>query len=193
MKLKPLFLAVPLLLSAGLIYLSGISGADEKPPPKTLTTADSQLTLNGTAIRTYFGIHVYQVGLYVMAPSDDEKSILSDPGRKRIQIKMLREVAGKKFDSTIRKNIAENFTNEEQEKFLAENERFLACFIDKILAEDCVVDIDYVPNQGTEVLVDGKRADLIPGHDYYHTLLRLWIGKPLQKSIKHGLLGKPEV
>ncbi|MGI9239758.1 MAG: chalcone isomerase family protein [Verrucomicrobiales bacterium] len=193
MKLKPLLIAVPLLLITALAYLSSISGADEKPAPATLAAAGSQLTLNGSAVRTYFGIPVYQVGLYVIAPSKDAKAILSDRKKKRIQIRMLREVAGKKFDSTIRKNIAKNFSSEEQEKFLAENERFLACFVDKILAKECIVDIDYIPNQGTEVLVDGERADLIPGSDYFHTLLRMWIGEPLQKSIKHGLLGKPEV
>ena len=81
-------------------------------------------------------------------------------------------------------------TAAEKQKYNAELERFLDCFVDKKLLEDSVVHIDFLPGKGTRVAVGGKHLDLIEGDKFYHALLRLWIGNPLQKSIKKGLLSK---
>jgi hypothetical protein len=193
MKFPHLLLVAVVAIGVGLFYLSSVTSATDTPPPKTIKAAEQILKLNGSAIRTVFGIKVYQVGLYVIKPSKDENVIFGDRDKKRIQIKMLREVKGKKFESTIRKNIAKNFSPAEKDKFSKQNERFLECFVSKIMADETVVDIDFLPGEGTEVLLDGKRIDLIPGDDYYHALLRLWIGEPLQESIKHGLMGKAKI
>ena len=193
MKLPHLLLIALVAVGLGLFYLSGVTSATDTPPPKTIKAAEQVLKLNGSAIRTIFGIKIYQVGLYVTRPTKDEDVIFGDRAKKRIQIRMLREVKGKKFEATIRKNIAKNFSPAEKEMFSDQNERFLECFVSKIMADESVVDIDFLPGEGTEVLVDGERIDLIPGDDYYHALLRLWIGKPLQESIKHGLMGKGNI
>ena len=176
-------------LGAGLFYLSTATEADE-PPKKVVKATGDELKLNGSATRTVLGgaVKVYQVGLYVTNPTKDEKLIYACPKKKRVQIKMLREVSGKKFESTVRKNIAQNYSAAEQKKYAKLTEQFLDCFVSKTLAKDSIVDIDFIPGKGTEVLIDRKRVDLIPSDDYYHVLLRLWIGEPLQKSIKEGLM-----
>ena len=55
-----------------------------------------------------------------------------------------------------------------------------------------VITIDYLPGKGMIIGVNDQQFEPIPGDEFYHTLLRLWIGEPLQKSIKDGLLGKVE-
>ena len=166
--------------------------ADEKktpPPKKTIEVSNNQLTLNGSAIRTVFGFEIYHVGLYLTNPNQSADAIFRDRDRKRVEIKMLRDVSGKKFESTVRKNIKTNFSTKERENYAAELERFLDCFVSRELSEGCVVKIDYVPSKGTQVFISDKQIDLIPGDDFHHALLRLWIGKPPQKSVKEGLLG----
>ena len=68
---------------------------------------------------------------------------------------------------------------------------FLACFGGgEALDNGSVIHIDFAPGSGTHVAVDGKMVDTIAGDDFYHALLRLWIGNPLQESMRLGLLGK---
>ncbi|MFT4548317.1 MAG: hypothetical protein ACI9UA_000390 [Pseudoalteromonas tetraodonis] len=194
MKTLSFLTAALVTLGAGLFYLSTTTEADEPAPQKTIKANEDGLKLNGSATRAVLAgtVKVYQVGLYVANPTKDEKLIFADRKKKRVQIKMLREVTGKRFDSTIRKNIKRNYSDAEQKKYSKQNEQFLNCFVEKILAKNSVVDIDFIPGKGTEILIDRKRVDLIPGDEYYHVLLRLWIGDPLQKSIKEGLLkGEP--
>ena len=186
MKIKQLVHSSLLAAAGSLFLLAGTATATEN----STGAPKRQMALNGTATRTVFGFDVYHVGLYVTRTSKNENMIYADPGKKRIQIKMLRDVKGKKFESTVRKNIEENFTAAEKQKYNAELERFLDCFVDRKLAEDSVVHIDFLPGKGTRVALAGKHLDLIEGDDFYHALLRLWIGNPLQESIKHGLLGK---
>ena len=45
----------------------------------------------------------------------------------------------------------------------------------------------------SQIFLGNKELDVIPGDEFYHALLRLWIGEPLQKSIKEGLLGTGKV
>ncbi len=153
---------------------------------------DATLSLNGTAIRSKWGFKVYVTALYLTAASADDEHILCvDKGHKRLHITMLRGVGAKKFTSTILKNIDINFSEEEREQFSKEIDAFLAVFDGGgNLEHGTVINIDYLPGLGTQVTVDDADAQTIPGDDFYHTLLRLWIGAPLQASIKHGLLGK---
>ncbi len=190
MKIKSIVLAALISALGGFAFLPGATAAEIGKFPKAGKVTKHKLCLNGTATRTVFGFEVYHVGLYVTNPSNDERVIYNDPGKKRVQIKMLRDVTGKKFESTVRKNIETNFSSVEKKKYNQELERFLDCFVDKNLPEDCVVHIDFLPGRGTQIALSGKRLDLIEGDAFYHALLRLWIGDPPQKSVKEGLLGK---
>ena len=160
--------------------------------PDTLQSGEHPLVLNGTALRTKWGVNVYAAGLYVAERSQDENVIMKQDRRcKRVQITMLREVSAEKFNSSIEESIEGNFSAIEKRVFEAELKAFLACFSGfSELKKSCIVNIDYVPEKGTLVSVDGQASELIPGNEFYHTLLRLWIGNPTQESMKPGLLGK---
>jgi hypothetical protein len=60
----------------------------------------------------------------------------------------------------------------------------------KDLTRGSVVNIDYIPEQGMLILVDETVLEIIPGKEFHHAILRLWIGSPPQQSIKTGLLGQ---
>ena len=160
--------------------------------PDKIKTGNSKLVLNGTATRSKWGFGVYVVALYLAKPNRNEKTIMGkDPHGKRVHITMLRKVSAKKFESTIWKNIEHNFTTDERARFAAHLKKFMNCFASGAnLTKSVSINIDYLPGQGTLVTVDGRKVDVIPNHDFYHALLRLWIGDPPQASVKKGLLGK---
>jgi hypothetical protein len=159
--------------------------------PDEINCGECKLVLNGTAVRTVWGFKVYVAGLYLAEPSGDHEAIMTqDRGGKRVHMTMLREVTGDKFESTIMDNINTNFSASEKMRFAGELKQFLGCFdTSTVLQEGSVVNVDYLPGQGTLVSVDGRVYDAIPGEDFYHAVLRLWIGSPPQESLKHGLLG----
>lgn len=159
-------------------------------PPET-TVGGSQLVLNGKAIRTVWGFPVYEVGLFLGAPNRDAGAIMnSDRDPKRVRLYMLRAVEKEKFVVTVRESIDRNLSAEEKQIYAAE----LADYIGHLekggdIEPGRIITIDYVPGQGTLLGLDGRRIGTIAGHDFYHVMLRLWIGRPLQPSIKDGLLG----
>ena len=180
-----------------LISCSPAEPAAKAEPMKAKAAEKNHLKLdglvkNGSAIRTKLGFKVYNVDLYLCAECSDENLIYKDREAKRIKITMLREVTGKKFDATVRKNIETNFSAAEKKKWATEIKSFLDAFVDDILAKGSTVLIDYVPGTGTRISLDGKVKETIPGDDFYHALLRLWIGDVPQKSVKHGLLNRKE-
>ena len=158
--------------------------------PDQLSLGNRTLVLNGTATREVFGIHVYAAGLYVSKSTGDAGEIMNrndDP--KRLRIVMLRDVGEDKFASAARDNIARNFSDAEKTRFSGDFDTFFKCFANgKDLVKGSEVIIDFLPNEGTVVRVGAHKLAVIPGKDFYHALLRLWIGKPLQTSMKTGLL-----
>ena len=182
-------------LAAVLFPFSNIVNAAEVKGvevPDEIHRSDCKLVLNGTAVRSVWGFKVYVAGLYLAEPSGDHEAIMTqDRAGKRVHMTMLREVSGDRFESTIMDNINTNFSAGEKQQFASELKQFLGCFdTNTVLEKGSVVNVDYHPGQGTLVSVDGRVYDAIPGEDFYHAVLRLWIGTPPQESLKHGLLGK---
>jgi len=173
-----------------LACLAALARADDRFPG-TIDLAGRPLALNGTAVRTVWGFQVYRVALYLAAPEDDAGRIMDanrDP--KRIHMVMLRPVTNEKFTATVRENIDRNLDAAEKEKFAAE----LGAYLGHLqaggdLTPGSEITIDYAPGRGMVLAHDGRQVGTIPGDDFYHLMLRLWIGQPLQPSIKTGLLG----
>ncbi len=196
MTQKNLLFRFPSLLCAAAVFafspLASAGDVEGAHFPDKCAFGKDGLVLNGTAVRSVWGFNVYAAGLYLAQRIDDDKTIMDkDRGGKRVRIAMLREVSAKKFESTIQENIDTNFSSEEKKKYASELKAFLACFGgDLELKKGGIVTIDYLPNRGTRVCVAGRQCDMIPGDDFYHAILRLWIGTPPQESVKLGLLGK---
>ncbi len=160
--------------------------------PEPIVLGGQALVLNGTATRSVFGIRVYDVGLYVSHTTGDGAEVMErNSGSKRLKIIMLRSVPEAKFVSAVQDHLDDNLTPAEQVHYARELASFFQSFEKgSALEDESEVTIDYLPLEGTVVMIDGRRRAVIPGGDFYHVLLRLWIGKPLQSSIRTGLLGK---
>lgn len=177
-----------------LVLLVGATGrAADAPPalPAEAEVAGARLVLNGSAVRTVWGFEVYRIGLFLAAPNRDAAAILQgDRQAKRVQIIMLRGVSSDQFTGTVQESIDRNFTAEEKTKLAAELAAFLGFFHEGAdLRPGSEVILDFIPDRGLVARVDGREVGAIQGDDFYHGLLRLWLAKPLQASIRDGLLG----
>jgi len=179
------------LLLGALLTIGAEARTNEATMPDTAAVGGRELVLNGSALRSVWGFRVYEVGLFLGERNNDAAAIMeTDRAPKRVRMNMLRAVDKEKFVATVRENIDGNFTAPEKEQFAAE----LQAFVDYLetggdIEPGRVITIDYVPGQGTLLGLDGKHVGTIAGDDFYHRVLRLWIGRPLQASIKDGLLG----
>jgi hypothetical protein len=54
-----------------------------------------------------------------------------------------------------------------------------------------VITLDYIPESGTRVTLNGEpKGEAIAGDDFYRALLRIWLGEnPVDSSLKKALLG----
>jgi hypothetical protein len=180
------------LLVLGLLCAAPLH-ARESVLSATAEIGGRNLVLNGESTRTVWGFEVYKIRLYLPETMRDADQILGSKGQaKRIEIVMVRSVDEEQFSYTVQQSIDNNFSDEEKQRFSVQLSEFLGCFNNGAdLEPGNVITIDYIPAEGTVVKLDGRTLDTIPGADFYHALLRLWIGKPLQKSIKDGLVGTP--
>ncbi|MBU3665312.1 MAG: hypothetical protein FGM15_05470 [Chthoniobacterales bacterium] len=171
------------VLLAGQIFAAGFPSAAE--------VGGQHLVLNGTATRTVWGFKVYEVGLFLDQPCSDAQAIMAtNRAPKRIRMEMLRPVEKEKFLSTVQESIDRNVDAAEKQKFAPELESFLGYLRSgEDLSKGRVITVDFVPGEGMVLGLDDQRLGAIPGEDFYHVILRLWIGRPLQESIREGLLG----
>ena len=188
MKIRTSVPALVALLAA--LVLASPARASEFPAEATVD--GRRLVLNGSATRSVWGFGVYHIGLFLVEKSSDERSILADEREpKRIHIRMVREVGKQRFTGTVQQSLDQNFTTGDTRRFASEIAAFLSFFHQgEGLKQGTEITIDFIPARGMVASKDGVELGVIAGAVFYNKILRLWIGKPLQKSIKDGLLGR---
>ena len=154
----------------------------------------STLVLNGTGIRAVAFLKGYLAALYLTRKGSTPEAVFATPGPKRIQLRLLMGVGVEEFTKAIHKGVARNCTAEEQQ-LLADKLPALIKNIELIgkLRKGDLVNLDYVPQQGTQLTVNGKPfGPPAPGSEPMQALLKVFLGeKPTDKRLKAGLLDQP--
>lgn len=187
--MKRLITTVLAALSVSLAFAVEVEGVnfDDK-----IKVGSSDLVLNGTGVRSKFGKR-YVAALYVPAKSADANTILSAKGAKRVLLHLLKDGDGKTFAKAFAGGIDDNTTGADltavQDRAKVFSETIVSLGDVK---EGSKIAIDFVPEKGTQVSINGKpQGKEIPGEDFYKALLKVWLGEdPVQKDLKAGLLGK---
>jgi len=150
--------------------------------------ADTELSLAGAGLRKRVFFQVYAIGLYVR---DRKADPISQPGPKRVQIHMLRDVGADTFTEALAEGIKANHS-EAEAKALEPRVKQLASTIAEIkeAKKGMTIALDWNAS-ATQVVIDGKAAGRpIEGEDFYRALLRIWLGdRPVQDDLKKALLG----
>ena len=184
-----LALALPFTTRADVTEVAGIKYDN------TVQLANAKLQLNGAGIRYKF-IKVYTAGLYLTGKASTLEAVLASPGPRRMHIVMLREINADELGRLFTKGMEQNASREEFSKVIPGVIKMGEIFSGrrKLAAGDWFA-IDYVPNVGSTIVVNGKAAaDPIKEPEFFNALMKIWLGKsPADAQLKEALLGKSAV
>jgi len=157
--------------------------------PDQITAGDSNLTLNGLAMRTFTFFDVYAAGLYVVAPSTSPEVILAADAPRLMTMHFLRKVEAGKIAAAWQEGLAANTPaagSSLKERFAQLST--LMETMDKGETLDCAYD----PATGTTIRMRGQVKGVIAGKDFNDALLACWIGpKPGPgEKFRAGILGQ---
>ncbi|MGH6647748.1 chalcone isomerase family protein [Aquabacterium sp.] len=183
-----------LLAAAATLALPALAATEVKGVkfPDTYQIGSQTLQLNGAGVRVKVIVDVYAAGLYVVKPDANATTLVGQAGPKSMEIVLLRDLTGEDFAEATVKGFKANNSAADQAKFQAKLDEIKAMMVNfGEVKKGTVIHIDFVPGEGTHVLVDGKKkGPEITGDDFQQAVLRIWLGnKPVDNDLKHALLG----
>jgi len=182
---RTLVLALVLLLSAPAWAgkLEGITMPDQA------SISGKTLHLNGMGVRKKLWIEVYVAGLYLETPTHQAAQIVSADEVKQVRMHFMTGLATKgKMDDAWDDGFEAN-NPDTVDSLKPRIETFKGYFGD--MKDGDVVDITYVPEEGTTVVINGARKGTIEGKDFNEALMRVWFGDhPPSSGLKAGMLGE---
>lgn len=188
-----IFAAVLMAAAAAPASALDIEGVtlDEKV---VLPNGGPTLLLNGAGVRHKLAfVKVYVGGLYLQKKISDSEAVLADTGAKRVTMHILtNEVTAQDLITSFNNALAVNLSPHEL-ALLEKRIRDLNAMMNSIktLGRGGVVQLDYLPDVGTRITVNGVEKLTIPGADFYRALLHVWIGtKPVDGRLRDAMLGK---
>lgn len=175
-----LVLAVP----SATVFAADVAGVKV---PDTVEVDGKSLKLNGAGVRKKFVAKVYVGALYVETPSKDASTLISSTQIKSMRLHMLRDVKG----SSVSGAIADGFSRNSKAAMPQLQSRLdqLAKMIPDV-SEGETIELTWIPDKGTLVIVRGTTAGTITGRDFADALFAVWLGPdPVQADLKLALLG----
>jgi len=170
----------------------GIELAGVKYEP-TAQVANTKLVLNGAGIRYKAIFKVYTAGLYLTAKATTPETVLATPGPRRMHITMLRDIDANELGKLFTRGMEQNTSRDDFMKSIAGTIKLSEVFSakKKLVAGDSFF-VDWIPGQGTVIVVNGKPAnEPIKEPEFYSSLLKIWLGHaPADSMLKDALLGK---
>ncbi len=180
------FLACAFSQGASAADLNGIKLAD------TVKVAGKELQLNGYGFRPKFFVKVYATALYLPEKKTTVEEVMKLEGPRRVQLVMMRDVSSDDFGTAFMAGINNNSDTAQKGKIVTQISKFGEMFaLLEALKKGDVLDLDWVPGQGTTCYLNGKRiGDITPDIAFYNAVMRIWLGeKPADAKLKAGLLG----
>jgi Chalcone isomerase-like len=156
------------------------------------TVAGSRLPLNGAGIRYKAIFKVYTAGLYLGRPANTPEAVYATPGPRRLHIVMLREIDANELGKLFTQGMEKNASRQEFAKSIPGTLKLAELFArKKKLAAGDSFSVDYLPGQGTVVVVNGKpEIEPIKEPEFFNVLMSIWLGQaPADSALKDALLG----
>jgi hypothetical protein len=100
---------------------------------------------------------------------------------------LYKEVEQEKLINGWRDGFKNNLDNASYSKLAPRLAKFNDLF--RTMKRGEVIDLDYLPDKGTRVWINGKLQGQIEGDDFYAALLMVWLGEsPADAKLKSALL-----
>ena len=172
-------------LHATAVEVAGVTIPDQVSPVGLGKT----LQLNGAGVRKKFFFKIYIGALYLPVRDQSANSIIDDAGPNRVLMHFLYdEVSKKKLTGGWIDGFKANHDDRVLGPLATRIRQFTELFTDARKGDR--VWIDYLPEKGTRVTVNGEIQGIIPGADFNQALLRIWLGKePVTDDLKRAMLG----
>jgi len=182
-------LILPLMLGTQLALAAEVAGVKVDERAKL---GSSELQLNGAGVRTRLFFKVYVGALYLPERKSSATEVLALRGAKRVSMALLRDLTARQLTDALEEGIRAN-SSEAELAALKERIEALVATMKEIgsAKEKTVITLDFLPESGTRVTVDGEpRGKTVPGEDFFVALLRIWLGeKPVDADLKKAMLG----
>jgi hypothetical protein len=152
----------------------------------------NRLVLNGAGVRYKAVFKVYAAGLYLGTKAATPQAVLAAPGPRRLNIVMLRDIDANELGKLFTRGMEQNAAREEFVKSIPGTIRMGEIFAaKKKLSTGESFQVDWVPGQGTIILINGKAAaEPIKEPEFYSSLMKIWLGnQPADGTLKEALLG----
>lgn len=146
------------------------------------------LLYNGSGLREKYTFDLYVAALYLRRPSMDANKVINDDVEMGIHLELVsNKVTKEKFVETVK----EGFGKASHGKATDEQiKKFMGLFKGEFKDGD-KINIDYIPNKGVVVTMNGKKLGTVSGLEFKKALFSVWLGKkPADSSLKSGMLGK---
>jgi hypothetical protein len=138
--------------------------------PETIRVNERTLTLSGTGVLSYKKfLKVYVAALYV-----DETAPGFDVATQRIEVEYLMGAKAKRLNAAGRRILERSLSKEAFVGIADRLQRFEALYPDGKVGERCSV--TYIPERGTLLHYDSVLLGEVPGHDFAHVYLNIWLG-----------------
>jgi Chalcone isomerase-like len=160
--------------------------------PSNARVGNQNLRLNGAGVRYRFVVKVYAAGLYLLAPAATPEAVLTAPGPKRLHVVMLRDIDANELGRLFTRGMQDNSPRDEFAKSIPGTLRMADIFSAKKRLKDGEnFSVDWVPGEGTTVLVNGRpQGEPIKEPEFFQALMRIWLGQnPADNTLKELLLG----
>lgn len=184
---KILLLSCCVLLSwnASALELAGVKVAD------SIHLGSRDLMLNGAGVRTKFFFKIYVAALYLGEKAFVGETALNQPGEKRIALHVLRELSDGQMLHSFNEVMAANHTPAEMQALEPQLKELTEIFhAVKTVKKGDVIALDYLPDSGTQIVVNGVPMGNIAGAAFNRALFKIWLGdKPAQPDLKQKMLG----
>jgi hypothetical protein len=162
------------------------------PEEARLSPGGPSLRLVGAGVFRFLFLRYYVCGLYALADLGGAASILRADAPRRFALVAMRRITSFEFLWGLDKGLADN-TDDIGLKAIGAQLEALRAAIREIgaIRAGSRVEIDYVPDAGTSILVGGAlRGGPLGGKPLNDALMRVWIGeRPLDTALKETLLG----
>ena len=156
----------------------------------TLSPGGVELRLKGAAIKSNARQAIYVGGLYLQNDATSVDEILESAGAKRFVILTNESIKADAINRAINLGISVNHSEDELAVLEPLVKQFNTIWNTEIKQGDEVC-IDFEPEQGTLISINGIQKGLIPGKIFYNAFLKTWLGdRPLNPAMKQQLMGK---
>jgi hypothetical protein len=187
MNTQKLSLTISVVSAMLAVLVSAPVGATEVRFDERLEVRNNSLERMGTGILRYMGfIKAYAGALYTL-PGTDPETVLGD-SPKRLEVEYFVALKGEDFGPATYKGLSRNISAEMIDRLRERIDYHNSLYVDVRPGDRYA--LTYLPGQGTELSLNGKRLGVIQGADFASAIFSLWLGEnPFDRRFKQALLG----